>query len=80
MSTSCLSARERYKKERDKRGFTDTYVCQNTGVKQSTLSDWLSGESKTLGGDKAIALAKFFDVPLDSFVEPILVNKETLVT
>lgn len=63
--------REFYAKCRDERHLTDKQVCEETGIKQSTLSDWLRGESQTLGADKAIALAKYFGVPLDSFVRPI---------
>jgi len=68
--------REFYAKCRDDRKLTDKQVCEGTGIKQSTLSDWMSGRSETLGADKAIALAKFFDVPLDSFVRPIKVGEE----
>jgi len=57
-----------YKKLRDENKLTDKAICEATGIKQSTLSDWLSGRSVALGADKAIALAKFFNVPLDSFV------------
>ena len=63
--------RDFYAKLRTDRGLTDKQVCDATGIKQSTLSDWLHGESKTLGADKAIALARFFDVPLDTFVVPL---------
>lgn len=63
--------REFYAKCRDERNLTDKKVCEDTGIKQSTLSDWMRGESQTLGADKAIALAKYFDVPLDSFVRPM---------
>ncbi len=63
--------REFYAKCRDQRKLTDKQVCESIGIKQSTLSDWMNGRSQTLGADKAIALAKFFDVPLDSFVRPI---------
>lgn len=70
--------RDFYANLRKERNVTDKQVCEATGIKQSTLSDWLRGESKTLGGDKAIALAKFFGVPLDSFIEPIQPkNKES---
>lgn len=68
--------RDFYAKCRDERHLTDKQVCEETGIKQSTLSDWLRGESQTLGADKAIALAKFFDVPLDSFVRPIGAKEE----
>lgn len=63
--------REFYAKCRNDRKLTDKQICEATGVSQSTLSDWLAGRSATLGGDKAVALARFFDVPLDSFIEPI---------
>ncbi|MBO6310497.1 MAG: helix-turn-helix transcriptional regulator [Oribacterium sp.] len=68
--------RDFYEKCRNERQLTDKQVCEQTGIKQSTLSDWLRGESQTLGADKAIALAKFFDVPLDSFVRPIETKEE----
>ncbi len=68
--------REFYAKCRDERKLTDKQVCDATGIKQSTLSDWMNGHSQTLGADKAIALAKFFDVPLDSFVRPIKADGE----
>lgn len=63
--------RDFYAKCRDEKDLTDKQVCEATGIKQSTLSDWLNDRSQTLGADKAIALAKFFNVPLDSFVRPI---------
>lgn len=63
--------RETYIHCRDAVGLTDTQVCLITGIKQSTLSDWLHGRSKTLGGDKAVALAKLFNVPLDTFIDEI---------
>ena len=63
--------REKYVKCRDALNLTDTQVCLKTGISQSTLSDWLHGRSKTLGGDKAVALAKLFNVPLDTFIENI---------
>ena len=63
--------REKYIQYRDAVGLTDTQVCLETGIKQSTLSDWLHGRSKTLGGDKAVALAKLFNVPLDTFIDEI---------
>ena len=43
-----------------KNKLTDKAICEATGIKQSTLSDWLSGRSVALGADKAIALAKGF--------------------
>lgn len=62
---------ELYKKLREEKNLTDSVVCKETGIKPSTLCDWLNGRTKTLGADKAVALAKFLKVPLDSFVLPV---------
>lgn len=43
-------------------------VSKDTGIGQNTLSDWKTGRSKPKV-DKLIKLAKYFDVPLEYFLE-----------
>jgi transcriptional regulator with XRE-family HTH domain len=45
-----------------------TDVSKATGISQSTLSDWKRGKSKPKI-DKIAALAKYFDVPIETFLK-----------
>lgn len=59
---------EKYAKLRDERKMTDYSVCQETGISPSSMSDWKRG-LYNLKTDKLLALAKFFDVSLEYFIE-----------
>lgn len=62
---------EKYCELRDKSGMTDYQVALKTGITKSTFTDWKTGRSKP-GVEKLYLLAKFFDVPIEYFLE----NKE----
>lgn len=50
------------------RNITPYKVSKTTGISTATLSDWKSGRSKPKV-DKLKILAKYFDVPIDYFLE-----------
>lgn len=52
----------------DDRGLTSYQLSQATGIAPSSLSDWKSGRSKPKL-DKLLKLSKYFNVPLEYFVE-----------
>ena len=58
----------RYVALREKKGVTDYRVAVETGITKSTFSDWKSGRSVPKA-DKLLSLAKYFDVPVDYFLE-----------
>lgn len=58
----------RYAKLRDKKGVTDYLVAKETGISAVTLSEWKSGKYNPKV-DKLLKLAKFFDVPIEYFLE-----------
>lgn len=45
-------------------------VSKDTGIPQSTLTDWKTGRSKPKT-DKLVILSKYFNVPLEFFVEDV---------
>lgn len=49
-------------------GVTMYRVAKETGVAQSTLSEWKNGKF-TPKVDKLVKIAKYFDVPLSYFIE-----------
>ena len=55
----------RYVALREKKGVTDYRVAVET---KSTFSDWKSGRSVPKA-DKLLSLAKYFDVPVEYFLE-----------
>lgn len=59
---------QKYAELRDKAKVTDYEVAKQTGVSTATLTNWKYGRynPKT---DKLMALARYFDVPLESIVE-----------
>lgn len=59
---------EKYEALKAERNLTDADVVRETGVASSTLSDWKAGRYKPKA-DKLLKLAKFFDVPLEYFLE-----------
>lgn len=52
----------------DKTNKTPYQVSKDTGVSQSTLSDWKNGRSKPKF-DKLMILAKYFGVPVEYFAD-----------
>ena len=59
---------KKYETLKNKFGVTDAEISRETGISQSTLSDWKMGryEPKV---DKLLKIAKFFNVSLDYFME-----------
>lgn len=57
-----------FKKLMDERGLTSYRVSLDTGISQTTLSDWKNGRSKPKV-DKLKILADYFGVSLETFVE-----------
>ncbi len=58
---------EKFQALMDERGMTPYRVSKETGISQSTLSDWKNGRI-TPKMDKIETLAKFFNVSMDYFV------------
>lgn len=52
----------------DKNGKTAYRVSQDTGISTATLSNWKSG-NYTPKIDKIAVLAKYFDVPIETFLK-----------
>lgn len=59
---------DRYCKLRDERNITDYQVSKETQIAKSTFSDWKSGRSKP-GAQKLLKLARYFNVPIEYFLE-----------
>lgn len=59
---------EKYVSIRDEKGVTDYEVAKQTGISQSTFSDWKSGRSKPKL-EKLLLIARYFEVPIEYFVE-----------
>ena len=59
---------QKYVELRDSRGLSDYRVATDSGVNQSTFSDWKSGRSKPKI-EKLMKIARFFGVPIEYFVE-----------
>lgn len=59
---------EKYISLRDSKGVTDYEVSKQTGIPQSTFSDWKSGRSKPKL-EKLLLIAKYFEVPIEFFVK-----------
>lgn len=59
---------ERYKTLRDNKGVTDYRVATDTGITKSTFTDWKNGRSAPKV-DKLKALASYFGVPIEYFLE-----------
>ena len=62
---------EKYLKLLEKKGVTTYQVCKETGISQTTMANF---KSRSKGGaklsfDNVVKLARYFDVPLDYFVE-----------
>lgn len=54
---------------------TSYQVAKDTGISNTTFSDWKRGKSKPKF-DKLLAIAKYFNVPVEYFVEDNSPNKE----
>lgn len=59
---------KKYADLRDSKGVTDYRVSKNTGVPTSTLSNWKAGRY-TPKSDKIKAIADYFGVPMEYFLE-----------
>ena len=59
----------------DENNKTAYQVSKETGIAQSVLSDWKTGRSKPKF-DKLMALAKYFEVPVEYFAESEETEKE----
>lgn len=53
----------------DKTNKTSYQVAKETGISTATLSSWKTG-AYTPKADKLLILAKYFDVPIDYFLNP----------
>lgn len=58
----------KFEKLLTERNFTAAKVSRDTGIATSTLSEWKKGKYKPKV-DKLLTLAKYFDVPLEYFLE-----------
>lgn len=56
-----------FKKQLDKKGVTTYRVSKDTGIAQSTLSDWKHGKY-TPKVDKLIILAKYFEIDINELI------------
>ena len=59
---------KKYADLRDRAHVTDYEVSKRTGVSTSTLTNWKYGRY-TPKFDKLLALARYFDVPVEYFAE-----------
>lgn len=59
---------EKFAELLDKNNKTAYAVSKETGIAQSVLSDWKTGRSKPKF-DKLLILAKYFNVPVEYFVD-----------
>ena len=59
---------KKYEELRNKRGVTDYRVAEETQITKSTFSEWKAGRY-TPKVDKIQRIAKFFDVPIEYFLE-----------
>lgn len=59
---------EKFAELLEKTNKTSYQVAKDTGIGENTLSYWKSGRSKPKV-DKLIILAKYFDVPLETFLD-----------
>lgn len=60
---------KKFAKLLDKTNKTAYQVAKDTGIGQSTFSEWKSGKIKTLGADKLKILAAYFGVSIEYFLE-----------
>lgn len=55
-----------YAQLRDERGLTDYRVAKDLGLQTATFSEWKKGTYQPKV-DKIAAIARYFDVPLETF-------------
>ena len=61
---------EKYEELRDAKGVRDADVAKETGIYQSTFTDWKDKKKNSSPKlDKLIRIAQYFDVPVDVFIE-----------
>lgn len=58
---------ENYVRLRDEKGVKDILVSKETGIPQSTFSDWKSGKSSPKLA-KLMKIAAFFEVPIEELI------------
>lgn len=63
-----MMAYEKYAQLREQKGVNDLRVATDTGMSPSTLYDWKAGRY-TPKADKLVALAAYFEVPIDYFLK-----------
>jgi repressor LexA len=63
---------QKYAELRDQRGMSDYRVSKETGIAQSTMSDWKNGLS-TPKADKLMLIAKALDVRMEDLFEEVTV-------
>ena len=61
---------EKFLKLLEERNLTAYKVSIDTGIPQSTFTDWKTGRSEP-GARKLYVLAKYFGVPMEYFMEGI---------
>lgn len=59
---------EKYAELLEKTGKTTYQVSKDTGIPENIFSYWKNGRSKPKV-DKLLILSKYFDVPLETFLE-----------
>lgn len=59
---------EKFERLINESGVTAYRVAKDTGIAPTIFSDWKTGKSKPKV-DKLIILAKYFDVPIEYFLE-----------
>ena len=63
---------QKYAELRDQRGMSDYRVSKETGIAQSTMSDWKNGLS-TPKADKLLLIAKALGVQMEDLFEEVAV-------
>ena len=63
---------QKYAELRDQRGMSDYRVSKETGIAQSTMSDWKNGLS-TPKADKLMLIAKALGVQMEDLFEEVAV-------
>lgn len=68
LQKGCVKVYEKFVKLLDKTNKSTYQVSKDTGIKQSTFSNWKAGRSKPKV-DKLKILADYFGVPIEYFLE-----------
>jgi transcriptional regulator with XRE-family HTH domain len=64
-----FASRAKYRSMLAKKGIRTAQVCQQTGIPENLISQWLSTADRNIGLDTTIKLAKFFNVSVEDFCE-----------